>query len=408
MKVLVLSHLYPSVANETAGLFVHQQVRALTWLGVDVEVVAPIPWSPFPINLLSNRWRGYSGVPAADFRTGIKIHHPRFPVLPREFLFSLSGHLMYLSLKRPVGQIRRHFRFDLIHAHVALPDGRAGKFLASQYRVPLVITVHGKDLQRTVHISDPCRIQVAAALKAAAKVILVSSKLKRIAAKHLGPGTNNLTVIPNGIAPETVCYPAPKPPVPGKRVMLSVSNLVKTKGIDLNLRALARLAAEYPDLHYYVVGAGDGEKDLRRLAADLGLASRVRFLGRQPHNRVMEYMAACDIFSLPSWQEGFGIVYLEAMAHTKPVIGCRGEGIDDFVEHGRNGFLVEPRSVDDLAATIRLLLSKPNTALDAARRGRDTVTERFTWAENAASTLGVYQEALDHQFYDDTSLKSIF
>lgn len=394
MKVLVLSHLYPSTAHETAGFFVHQQVTALTRQGVDAEVAAPVPWSPFPVSLLYGKWRGYAGVPATDLREGIKVHYPRFPVLPKEILFSLSGRFMHLALRRPVQRIYGSFRFDLIHAHVALPGGMAGKLLADEYKIPLVITVHGKDLQHTIYRSGPCRRQVAAALKAASRVILVSNKLKQTAEELLGPGTGNLVVIPNGIDPRDIRHYPPKPAGRDKRVMLSVSNLVETKGIDLNLRALARLSARYPDLHYDVVGSGAGRKDLRRLASDLGIASRVRFLGRQPHHRVMEYMAACDIFSLPSWQEGFGIVYLEAMAHAKPVIGCRGQGIEDFVEHGRTGFLVEPRSVDDLAGAIDYLLSHPGAALEAARRGRDTVINKFTWSRNAAATIGVYREVL--------------
>ena len=82
---------------------------------------------------------------------------------------------------------------------------------------------------------------------------------------------------------------------------------------------------KYSNLKYVVIGAGPEMSSLRQLTRDLNLDEQVEFLGELPHEKVMEYIAVADIFSLPSWREGFGVVYLEAAMHAKPVIACQGE-----------------------------------------------------------------------------------
>jgi len=125
MKVLVISHMYPSAFNEIAGIFVHEQVKALINKGIEVQVVSPIPWTPFPINCLSSKWKKYSAVPEKTVYDGIIIWYPRYVTFPRAWFFASSGQRMYLGIKEVVKKIYQEFQFDLIHAHVALPDGFA-------------------------------------------------------------------------------------------------------------------------------------------------------------------------------------------------------------------------------------------------------------------------------------------
>jgi teichuronic acid biosynthesis glycosyltransferase TuaC len=106
-------------------------------------------------------------------------------------------------------------------------------------------------------------------------------------------------------------------------------------------------------------------------------------------------MAACDIFTLPSWNEGFGIVYLEAMACGKPVIGCQGEGIEDFVEHGRTGLLAKPKDVDSLFEALEFLISRPHEAEAMGVQARKLVFENYTWAKNAEKIIKLYEEVIN-------------
>ena len=395
MKVLVLSHMYPSTFNKVAGVFVHEQVKALVEKGVEIQVISPVPWTPFPINLMSQKWKAYSEIPAESVWDGIKVWHPRYLTFPKACFFASSGQRMHRGIKDVVAKIHQEFPFDLIHAHVALPDGYAGALLGQRLGRPLVVTIHGQDLQHTIHRNGACQRAVSYVLNSASRTILVSHKLKRLATKYFNL-RDKLAVVPNGVDPQNVVS-RPVEPInqQGKGpTLLSVSNLVPTKGIDINLYALQKMRKNYSVLRYLVIGGGPEEAKLRKLAGELGLEKQVEFLGRQPHHQVMKYMAACDIFTLPSWNEGFGVVYLEAMANGKPVIGCQGEGIEDFVEQGKTGLLVKSRDVDSLVEALSFLLSHPEEAREIGGRARKLVLENYTWEKNAEKTIKVYGEVL--------------
>ena len=396
MKILVLSHMYPSTFNEIGGIFVHEQVKALVKEGVELKVISPVPWAPFPMNHLSHKWKAYSEIPRHTQWDGVKVYYPRCLAFPKGYFFASSGRRMYAGIKSTVDKLYREFPFDLIHAHVALPDGYAGMLLSQKHQKPLVVTIHGQDFNYTIFRSLKCRRAVRNVIQTATRTIVVSHKLERVAEQHLA-SAGCVTVINNGINPARAFQglSSLSEDWRGKKVILSVSHLIQTKGLDLNLRALRRLVKEYPNLYYIVVGDGLIKRELNRLRKILGLEDYVEFAGQQPYSKAMEYMAKCDIFSLPSWQEGFGVVYLEAMAHGKPVIGCQGEGIEDFVEHGKTGLLVKPRDVDSLVGALNFLLSHPDEAKAMGERARKLVLENYTWEKNAEKTIEVYKEALN-------------
>lgn len=393
MKVLMISHMYPSTFNEVYGIFVHEQVKALVKKGVEVKVVSPVPWSPFPINRLSAKWKAYSEIPFRKIWEGIDVYYPRYLAFPRAVLFASSGQWMYRGIARLVDKIYQGFPFDLIHAHVALPDGFAAMRLKEKYYKPLIVTIHGQDLQVTLYRNARCKRALMSMFKRADRIIVVSTKLKRIAQAEVGYA-EKIVVINNGIAPEklrdnlTFSYS-------GRETILSVSNLVASKGIDLNLIAISKLIEKHRRMKYVVIGDGPVMKYLVELASNLGLAGRVEFLGRLPHDEVMEYMAAADVFSMPSWDEGFGIVYIEAMAHGKPVIACQGEGIIDVIENNKTGLLVKPKDVESLTDAINFLLSNPQKACQIGKRAKRLVLENYTWEKNIEKTIEVYQEVLN-------------
>jgi teichuronic acid biosynthesis glycosyltransferase TuaC len=133
---------------------------------------------------------------------------------------------------------------------------------------------------------------------------------------------------------------------------------------------------------------------LKDLSGRLDLMERVEFRGKIVHGEVIDLMKEADLFVLPSLREAFGVVYIEAMACGKPVIACRGEGIEDVIEDGVNGILVEPNDVDDLVKKIELLLSDRKRAEQIGQAGRKLVLEKYTWAENAGKTIALYKEVL--------------
>jgi len=388
--------MYPSTFNKVAGIFVHEQVRGVVQKGVKVRIVSPVPWTPFPISKLTQKWRAYNDVPDEAVWEGIPVYYPRYLAFPRSWFFASSGERMHMGIKNLIAKIYPDFQFDLIHAHVALPDGYAATKLKQKYRTPVVVTIHGQDLQVTLYKSKRCRTALSHVFEKADRIITVSDKLRKIAEKRLGYAEKIIT-IGNGIAVdklELVEQNKVFGSSSGCRTLLSVSNLIPQKGVEFNLRAFAKIVGKYPDLKYVIIGDGPERSRLEVLASILGITNRVEFLGRLPHTEVLTHMAKADIFSLPSWNEAFGVVYVEAMAFGKPVIGCRGEGLEDFVEHGKTGMLVKPRDVDSLVEALDFLLSHPEEARAMGERARKLVLENYTWEKNAEKTIKVYEEVL--------------
>ena len=395
MKILIISHMYPSTFNNVFGIFVHEQTKALIKKGLDIKVISPVPWTPFPVNIINDKWKRYSRIPEYKIWEGVSVCYPRHITFPKALFFESSGERLYKGIKTLVKKIYKDFKFDLIHAHVALPDGYASMKLSKEYNVPFVVTIHGQDLQQTIFKNRRCKENILNVVHLANKIILVSYKLKKIIKKCYDYKNKKFMVIPNGVDIDYILNSRIKKYNDEKNtIILSVSNLVKIKGIDLNLKAFRMLIEKYPNLRYLIIGDGPEKKNLEMLSKELEIIEKVEFLGRLSHKDVLKYMSDADIFSLPSWNEAFGVVYIEAMAHGKTVIGCRGEGIEDFVVDGETGLLVIPKDVDSLTQAMDFLLSNPDKAKAIGERARKFVLENYTWEKNAEKTIIVYQEVL--------------
>lgn len=170
-------------------------------------------------------------------------------------------------------------------------------------------------------------------------------------------------------------------------LLLSVGNLVERKGQDLVLRALAGLRGHFPRIAYAIVGDGRDRPALEALCRQLGVEDLVRFAGRCTDDELPACYAACDLFVMPSRDrpehddvEGFGMVFLEASACGKPVIGGRSGGIADAIAEGETGLLVDPHDPADLAAAIRALADSPDTLARFGRNGLRRTHRSCTWA----------------------------
>jgi glycosyltransferase involved in cell wall biosynthesis len=158
------------------------------------------------------------------------------------------------------------------------------------------------------------------------------------------------------------------------------------------LTALPEVLKQVPDVFLVIVGPGDDRPRLEAMAQELKVTDRVRFAGRVSDEELQSYLAACDLFVLPSTGEGFGIVYLEAMFHGKACIGARAGGVPEVIEHEVTGLLVDPERLDRLAEVIsRLLTGDANRfAMGAAgklRLEREFSTQRFR--DRLAALIGV-------------------
>jgi phosphatidyl-myo-inositol dimannoside synthase len=170
----------------------------------------------------------------------------------------------------------------------------------------------------------------------------------------------------------------------GRRWLLSVARLTRHKGIDTGILALAQLAAEYPDLGYAIGGSGDELPALKKLAAELGVADRVRFLANVPDQDLPGLYNCAEVYLglsrlMNQRVEGFGISLLEAGACGIPVVGTRTGGIPEAVRDGESGILVDPDHPEQVAATLRMLLNDRSLAERLGAGGRSAIERYYNW-----------------------------
>jgi glycosyltransferase involved in cell wall biosynthesis len=399
MNILIISHMFPNKRNPVHGIFVYKQAEALAKIGHEVTVVAPLPWAPWPLSLLRREWTTLAETPSHERIDTMEVFRPRYIAFPRALLFCSSGDRLRSSLDSLLSKELANREFDLIHSHVGIPDGYAGIYLAARMQCPHIVTVHGQDFHLTAGKSRECRNKLHRVLSSSSRVVTVSSKLARLGAELYPDIAEKIVVLPNGVDPKEIdeARRHPASVTNGKPLIVSVSNLVPTKGIDINLRALSSLLGNMPELTYVIVGDGPERSRLEQLARELGISSNVRFLGQLDHAAALKHVAAADIFVLPSWQEGFGVVYLEAMALGKPVIACSGEGPADFINDGKTGFLVPPRDIESVARLARRLAENEQERRSVGQRASQFVLANFTWMAVARKLSELYKEIVDER-----------
>ncbi|WP_439947899.1 glycosyltransferase family 4 protein [Streptomyces sp. BBFR109] len=169
-------------------------------------------------------------------------------------------------------------------------------------------------------------------------------------------------------------------------VVVCVSRLVRRKGQDTLIRALPRILAAEPDTVLLIVGGGPYEKDLRRLAAETGVAASVRFTGAVPWAELPAHYGAGDVFAMPCRTrrggldvEGLGIVYLEASATGLPVVAGDSGGAPDAVLDGETGWVVRGAAPEEAADRIVTLLGDAELRRRMGERGREWVLEKWRW-----------------------------
>lgn len=391
MNILVHSHLYPNKVYPHRGLFVNYFVEALAQLGHSVSVVSPIPYVPFGIPR-TNPWYMYKNIPKKRVVNNIVIYHPRFLSIPRRLLFFLRGTLMYWSASRSYKKIIQSEAIEIIHSHVALPDGQVGMLLSKKYNIPYGVTIHGADLFESVPESRFNYLIIKKTIENAKFIGLVSSKLGQLLMlKKINPPRSTTKIIYNGIKVPTELTPIELPEYDENAInLISVGMTIKRKGIDYVLKALSKLRTEHQNLRYYVVGEGIDLNYFKNTAHQVGVNDITHFLGGKDNREIFSYLNACDVFVLPSWDEAFGIVYIEAMSLGKIVMGCLGEGIAEIIEDGTNGFLVHPKDENSLYRKLNFVLHNLNKLDEVQKNAIKTVNTQFTWQNNARNYSKLY------------------
>lgn len=396
MRILMLSHMYPSPVNPTGGIFVHEQVKALRARGHDVRVVSPKAWGP----PLVPQYAAYRRVPGADTVEGVPVLYPKRVALPGNRLGRHDARAMLAAIALPIRAVHRSWPFHLIHAQMVAPDGWAAARVAHALGVPAVATAHRADVLDLPLRSPAIRAVVADAVASLDAVVAVSRKMAD-AAERLAVPRRPVEVVPNG-ADRAIFFPRAVEEARSRlglpqheKIVSYVGKLVPRKGVDTLIEAMGILAErDTPTPLLVVAGIGELRESMEARAAELGIAGRVRFLGKLPHDDVPLAMAAGDVFVLPSLSEGLPTVVCEAMSCGRPVVATAVDGTPEIVRDGETGFLVPPKDPAALAAALARVLDDPALAARMSYRADVIAAERYTWDANARDMERIYSELL--------------
>ena len=388
IRTVVFTTLFPNEVTPNHGVFVENRLEHLRRSGrISARVVAPVPWFPFDSKIFG-RYAAMARVPQVEERFGLKIWHPRYPVIPKVGM--ASAPLLLFAASLPVlRRLQREEDFDLIDAHYFYPDGVAAVMLAKAMKKPVVITARGTDVNLIPNHLMP-RLQIQWAARRAACVIAVSQALKdALITLQIPP--HHVHVLRNGVNLE-IFRPLDRSAAReqlGLRTptLLSVGQLIERKANDLVIGALPSL----PEFTLLLAGDGPQRGQLENLADRLGVRDRIRFLGSVPHQDLPRVYSAADILVLASSREGWPNVLLEAMACGTPVVASNVWGNPEVVSASAAGLLMEERTSNCLAQTVRKLMSQlPDRA--ATRR----YAERHSWEATTEGQLNLFDTILEN------------
>jgi D-inositol-3-phosphate glycosyltransferase len=298
--------------------------------------------------------------------------------------------------------------YDIVHSHYWL-SGVVGERLKARWGVPHLTMFHTlAEVKKRSRISEwepDVRIEAEHAIvQQADRIIAAGSDEKELLVRLYGASAERISVVPCGVNLD-LFQPVDQRKARRElslrdddRILLFVGRIEPLKGIDILLGAAAELAMEH-DCSVLVIGGDSSAQQgeiayLRNLAARLGIAERVSFLGSVDHERLPLYYSAADVCVVPSFYESFGLVALEAMACGTPVVASRVGGLAGTVRDGETGYLIPWRCPEPFAERIELLLGNEELRRAFGRTARETV-ERFRWANVAESVIGVYRELIE-------------
>jgi phosphatidylinositol alpha-1,6-mannosyltransferase len=295
---------------------------------------------------------------------------------------------------------------DIVHASLAISDGMSGWLLKRVLGKPYIVYTFGKELtlqpgdelkrKRLMQVFDQADRVVTISDYTRDQLLSLGVPATRIA--KITPGVDTRRFYPDeaaGLAIRARYHLGDRP------VILTIGRLAPHKGHDVVIGALPLVLSQIPNVVYLIGGKGPTLESLKALAQERAVSDHVIFAGYVPDEELPAFYNAADLFVMPSRQmleagewEGFGIVYLEANACGKPVIGGRSGGTEDAVVNGQSGYLVDPESPEAVAEKILGLLQNPVRAQRMGEFGRRWVKQHLSWEQAAEQNLSLTASVL--------------
>ena len=399
-SVLWIIHFFPRPHKPTDGIWAIETLRALKEAGIQPIVLSPTPWIPKGFALIPEL-KGWAHNPEFTNIDGIPVFYPKCPHYPHRIIRQkvylnfpyLEGGFLWHWCKQTVQHILSEYQIDIVHANFLNPAGWLGAIIKEKYGIPFVLherSVEGVTWTRNHPLLEKAYKKIAGH----ADAIIVNNSTSSGAIRQLTQKENIFTLRACANLKNTAGFIQEKPKKYfNKRIILSVGSFTKKrKGQAFLLKAINEIKNN-DKLCCIFIGSGTFLKEAKILAKDLKIDHLVEFWGQCTHETVLNTMSWCDVFVLPSWNEGFGTVYSEAMSFGKPIIGCRGEGISEVVEDHKQGILVKPQNVEDLSIALSKILTDEKLSKKMGTAAKTLAETELNYQHLAKQLIQIYQNS---------------
>lgn len=345
----------------------------------------------FPINYLKP-FRKSSIIDLLKKPSNVNVLDTPTFYLPTDSGYKNLGEKHFKAAEKKIDQ--HGIKFDLIHSQFVWSSGYVGAKLKEKYGVPLVVSARGYDIYNLPFRDEVWRDKIEYVLNTADFILPVSnSNLECI--KKLNVQTP-AKVIPNGFN-SNLFYPRDLIKCrkvlglpTNKKIILTVGNLVEVKGQQYLIDAMRAVVDCRKDVLCVIVGSGKLENKLKKHIKKTGLEKYVILAGGKSHNEIPNWINSCDVFILPSLNEGNPNVMFECLGCGKPFIGTKVGGIPDIIVSDDYGYVVEPKNSDGLAENILVALDKDWDYFEI-----EEYSKQFNWDNLAKVIPNIYSKLLE-------------
>lgn len=385
MHIMVIPSWYSSPRNKVHGSFFKEQFKSLASCGEKITVAYNEIW---PITMFGkiHEKRGINFNIEDDLRTYRYKDYNYFPKNPLMFKsFNKRMDKLYQEIVKKEGKV------DIIHAHSAFWGGIAATFISEKYKIPLVITEHSS-LKHAKYTKESYKKYIVEAYEKANILIAVGNGLKKELQEYVN---RPIEVIHNMVdlklfdLNENITLENSK--VNEDFKFFSCGFLEDGKGMDCLIKAFTK-AFKGEKVTLRIGGDGSLKPVLKKIIEELDMDNQIKLLGALSREEVSWEMKACDVFALASEHETFGVVYIEALASGKPVIGADNGGAEDIISED-NGIIAKKKNVEDL--TKALIKIKDNYEIYDKYKIREKTIFSYSEKVLVEKLKGVYKKAYE-------------
>ncbi len=394
LHIGVLTHNYPRFRGDFSGTFVEALCREMSLQHQEVTVWAPYDAAYDPAYVQA-RATGPGAVNMRLYRYAWPDRLQRLGymrTMQSDLALRLEAYLlspaMFAAGIRTVLRDACRLRPDVLHAHWLLPNGFIAAVVSRKLGIPLVVSVPGSDAQ--VAGKNALFRSMARFTFAQADLLTANSAALRDTVVALGADPHKFDMIIYGTDPDeqtpstagTVELRASLGIADSSTIVLCVGRMVPKKGFDYLISALASPVLNGRNIAAVMVGEGDDKAEWQALVAELGVASKVHWVGNVPKDHISVYYNMADVLIMPSVSkpaDGLNVCVLDAMSCGKPVIGTNVAGNPLAIVDGKTGIIVPEQDASTLAQAIALLIDSPEARESMGCAGRERIENELGW-----------------------------